>query len=104
MLSPRLVHTIFFAYYLILLARVIFSWLPVSARSPLLLRLRGFTYDATEPLLRPIRRVLAPYQRQAPVDFSPLKSGRSAFVMMVPGSMVNSKSYPPLMYIPGPVV
>lgn len=72
MLSPRLVHTIFYVYYLILLARVIFSWLRVSARSPLLRRLRGFTYDATEPLLRPIRRVLAPYQRQAPVDFSPL--------------------------------
>ncbi len=72
MLSLQLVHTIFSAYYLILLARVIFSWLRVSAPSPLLLRLRGFTYDATEPLLRPIRRVLAPYQRQAPVDFSPL--------------------------------
>ena len=72
MLLPQFVRIIFSVYYLILLARVIFSWLPVSARSPALLWLRNFTYDATEPLLRPIRRVLAPYQRQAPMDFSPL--------------------------------
>ena len=72
MLLPQFVRIIFCVYYLILLARVIFSWLPVSVRSPVLLRLRGFPYDVTAPLLRPLRRVLAAYPRQAPVDFSPL--------------------------------
>ncbi len=72
MLLPQLIHTIFYIFYLILLARVIFSWVPVSVRSPALLRLRSFTYEVTDPPLQPIRRFLAPYQRQSPVDFSPL--------------------------------
>ncbi len=69
---PQLIRIIFNACYVILLLRVIFSWVPVSARSPILLWLRQFSYDVTDPLLQPIRRCLAPYQRSAPVDFSPL--------------------------------
>ena len=69
---PQLIRIIFSAFYVILLLRVIFSWVPVSGRSPALLQLRRFSNDITEPLLQPIRRLLAPYQRSAPVDFSPL--------------------------------
>jgi len=69
----RLIPTIFWIYELIVIARVIFSWVKVSPRSSAaLLSLRNFTYAATEPALRPIRRLLAPYQRQTPFDFSPL--------------------------------
>ena len=69
----RLVPTIFWIYEIIVIARVIFSWVQVSPRSsPALLSLRNFTYAATEPALRPIRRLLAPYQRQTSFDFSPL--------------------------------
>ena len=70
--TSHLIHIIFMAYYVILLARVVFSWIPFSARAPALLELRSFCYRATDPLLRPIRRLLAPYQKSSPVDFSPL--------------------------------
>jgi len=69
---PQLLHLVFFAFYIILLGRVIFSWVPISSRSPVLVELRSFCYRVTDPLLQPIRRLLAPYQRNSPVDFSPL--------------------------------
>lgn len=69
----RLVSTVFWVYEIIVIARVIFSWVRVSPySSPALLSLSSFTYAATEPLLRPIRRLLAPYQKRTPLDFSPL--------------------------------
>ena len=68
----RLIDFVFTAFYVILLARVIFSWVPMSSRSPVLVELRSFCYRITDPLLQPIRRLLAPYQRNSPVDFSPL--------------------------------
>jgi len=69
---PQLLHLVFVAFYIILLGRVIFSWVPISSRSPALVELRSFCYRVTDPLLQPIRRLLAPYQRNSPVDFSPL--------------------------------
>ena len=72
MFVPRLIQLVFIAFYIILLGRVVFSWVPISSRSPVLIELRSFCYKVTEPLLQPIRRLLAPYQRSSPVDFSPL--------------------------------
>ena len=72
MFLPQLVHTIFFLFYIALLARVVFSWLPVTPRAAVLLSVRSLSYQITEPLLRPIRRLLAPYQAQASLDFSPV--------------------------------
>ena len=69
---PQLIQLVFTAFYVILLARVIFSWVPISSRSPALVEVRSFCYRITDPLLQPIRRLLAPYQRNSPVDFSPL--------------------------------
>ena len=69
---PQLIHLVFTAFYVILLARVILSWVPISSRSAALLELRSFCYRITDPLLQPIRRLLAPYQRSSPMDFSPL--------------------------------
>jgi len=70
--SLQLIDLVFTAFYVILLARVIFSWVPISSRSPALVQLRSFCYRITDPLLQPIRRLLAPYQRNSSVDFSPL--------------------------------
>ncbi len=72
MFALRLIDFVFTAFYIILLGRVIFSWVPISSRSPALMELRSFCYRVTEPLLQPIRRLLAPYQRNSPIDFSPL--------------------------------
>ncbi len=68
----RLLSTIFWTYEIIVIIRVVFSWVRVSRYSPGWAGLRDFTYALTEPLLRPIRRRLAPYQKQMSFDFSPL--------------------------------
>jgi YggT family protein len=55
------------------MARVILSWVSLSAvRGGILAKIAPPIYALTEPLLRPIRRALAPYQRNMPLDFSPL--------------------------------
>jgi YggT family protein len=46
-------------YVLILLARAIFSWFPISPGSPFLPVVR-FLHAVTEPLLVPLRRVIPP--------------------------------------------
>lgn len=52
-------------YSLILMARILVSWLPVDANNPLV----RFLDEATAPVLRPIRSVLP---ATGPLDFSPL--------------------------------
>lgn len=53
-------------YSLILLARVLLSWFPnLDPNSPIV----RFLYEATEPVLQPIRRSLP---RTGGIDFSPL--------------------------------
>ena len=59
-------------YGLILLIRVIFSWLRLPSYHWASRTIGKFCYAATEPLLRPIRRWLAPYQRSSAFDFSPV--------------------------------
>lgn len=54
------------AYNLILLARVLMSWLPnVDRYHPVV----KFIYDVTEPVLKPIRQVLP---QGMGIDFSPM--------------------------------
>jgi YggT family protein len=60
------------AYYVLLLVRVIFSWLDLRRPHPILMQIQRIAYGATEPLLRPIRNVLSRYQRGMPLDLSPL--------------------------------
>ncbi len=68
-----IVHTAFWIYEILVIIRVIFSWVRVAPySSPGLSGLRSFVYSVTEPLLRPIRRILAPYQGRSGFDFSPL--------------------------------
>ena len=67
-----LVHDIFLVYYGILLVRVIGSYFPPEGRDSAWGKLLSLCYALTEPVLRPLRRALHPYQRQLPLDFSPL--------------------------------
>ena len=50
---------------LLILARVVISWLRPDPTNPIV----NFIYQATEPILEPIRRILPP---SGGVDFSPL--------------------------------
>lgn len=68
----QLIRIVFEAYYLVLLLRVIGSFFPPPPRYSPWARLLGLAWVLTEPLLRPIRGALRPYQRSVPLDFSPL--------------------------------
>ncbi len=62
----NLLSTLLQLYSLILLARVLLSWFPNVDRGNPLVR---FLFEATEPILRPIRQALP---QTAGIDFSPL--------------------------------
>ena len=47
------------AYFLVLVARIIFSWIPVSSESPVA-TIQGIVFALTEPILGPLRRVIPP--------------------------------------------
>lgn len=61
-----IVHTIFRVYYVLLLARVIMSW--VSFGDNFVTR---FIYEVTEPVLGLFRRLIPP-RPSFPLDFSPI--------------------------------
>jgi YggT family protein len=46
-------------YLIILIARAIISWFPISPDSPMLPVVR-FLHTVTEPVLRPMRRIIPP--------------------------------------------
>lgn len=59
-------------YYVLLLVRVVFSWLNIRRPHPILIQIHRISYAATEPLLRPIRSFLMKYQHGTPIDLSPM--------------------------------
>jgi len=61
-----LVHAVFWVLQLLVLARVIISWVPVNRYHPLV----RFIHDLTEPMLRPFRALLR--VGAGGIDFSPL--------------------------------
>ena len=61
-----LIHTVFWLLQLLVLARVIMSWVPVNRYHPL----ARLIHDATEPMLRPFRALLR--VGAGGIDFSPL--------------------------------
>ena len=61
----RLVNTLFRIYEVIVIIRVLFSWIHVSEFNPV----AQWVYRLTEPLLDPLRRLL-PTERIG-IDFSP---------------------------------
>ncbi len=59
-------------YELVLFVRAALSWFQLPPYHPLMRGVVPAIYAITEPLLVPIRRWLAPYQRNSPLDFSVL--------------------------------
>jgi YggT family protein len=47
------------AYFLVLVARIIFSWIPISPESPIV-TIQRLVFALTEPILAPLRRVIPP--------------------------------------------
>ena len=47
------------AYYIVVIARIIMEWIPVSYDHPLA-RLRAFLRSLTEPILGPLRAMVPP--------------------------------------------
>jgi YggT family protein len=61
----NLIQVAFLAVWLLIVGRVLLSWVDPSGRS----RLGGFVVSATEPILAPIRQALP---RTGMLDLSPL--------------------------------
>jgi YggT family protein len=72
------------AYVVVLIVRALLSWIPVRSGSPLIPVLR--VLDAiTEPLLRPIRRILPPIRAGgAAIDLSILLVILLAEIVVIP--------------------
>jgi YggT family protein len=54
-----LIHTLLNLYLIVLFARAVLSWFPLSPSSPLA-PVASFLYTITEPVLAPLRRVIPP--------------------------------------------
>lgn len=65
-MTAYIVNTIFRIYELIVVIRVLFSWIRVDEFHPA----AQWIYRLTEPLLEPIRRILP--SNRIGIDFSPL--------------------------------
>lgn len=72
MIISELVARIFDIYWLLLLARIILSWIPMPS-NPILNQVSQFIHDITEPYLNIFRRLL-PMARFGGmgIDFSPI--------------------------------
>ena len=63
------IHIIFRAYTYLVFARVILSWIRVSPYHPFWGPILRFIYQATEPILEPVRRILP---NMGGLDLSPI--------------------------------
>jgi YggT family protein len=59
-------------YFIILIIRVIGSWMPAQPGQSGWASALRLAYALTEPLLGPLRRALRPIQGNSGVDFSPM--------------------------------
>ncbi len=56
-------------YSLVMLARVLMSWIPLDRSNPTINSIVQFIHDITEPVLAPVRNALPP---AGGIDFSPM--------------------------------
>jgi YggT family protein len=70
----QIIDLVFLLFNLILLARILLSWVNISPYHPV----AQFLYSVTEPVLAPVRKRLPPY---GGMDFSPLVVLLIAFVL-----------------------
>jgi YggT family protein len=68
----HIIDLVFWLYGLVVLTRVIMSWMRTPRSTSPWVPLWNFVYAATEPLLIPIRKVLSGLTKGTPFDFSPL--------------------------------
>lgn len=67
------VCTILQIYLLVVFARIVLSWFPVSSPEGVMASIQRVLYALTEPLLGPLRSVLPPVQLgAAAMDLSPI--------------------------------
>lgn len=64
-----IINLIYYIFIILLLARVVFSWIRTDPYHPTWGPLMRFVYQATEPILAPVRRILPP---MGGLDLSPL--------------------------------
>jgi len=55
----NIIHQLLNLYLIVLVARAVLSWFPLSPGSPLA-PVASFLYTITEPVLAPLRRVIPP--------------------------------------------
>ena len=66
------IHYILFAYWIILLIRVLSSWFRPPMSGPWR-SILGIVYDLTDPVLKPFRNLIPPMRMGAmAMDFSPI--------------------------------
>lgn len=65
----QIINLLFFIFDILILARVILSWVRVSPYDPTWGPVIRFIHQATEPFLAPVRRLLP---AMGGLDFSPL--------------------------------
>ena len=64
-----IIDIVYWAILILLIGRMIFSWVRVDPYDPTWGRLQQFFFQTTEPMLAPIRNVLPP---MGMIDLSPL--------------------------------
>ncbi|MCA9968780.1 MAG: YggT family protein [Anaerolineales bacterium] len=65
----QIVNLLFNLFYLLILARIIFSWIRVSPYDPTWGPIMRFIYQVTDPIMEPVRRMIPP---MGGLDFSPM--------------------------------
>ncbi|RMG89601.1 MAG: YggT family protein [Chloroflexi bacterium] len=68
LLVIQIIDLVFRIFYILVIARVILSWIRISPYHPTWGPLVRITYDLTEPIMAPIRRILPP---MGGLDFTP---------------------------------
>jgi YggT family protein len=69
------------AYFIAIVARVLLSWIPISPHG-VMATVAGFLYTITDPVLRPVRRLLPP------VRAGNMAIDLSAMIVLVGGSIL----------------
>lgn len=65
----NIINLLFQALNILIIARIVFSFVRVSPYHPTWGPIMKFVYDVTEPIMAPVRRILPP---MSGLDFSPM--------------------------------
>jgi YggT family protein len=68
-LIGSLLINLIFVYEIVLIARILMSWVPLDRSNPTIDSIARFLYDITEPVLAPVRNALP---AMGGFDFSPI--------------------------------